>query len=183
MRYTNRMARDRGSTLVAFARQCIRQELGGPRAVPPDDGWANEPGATFVTLRWPSGTLQGCIGNLDFDRPIAIDVAQNAVAAATRDPRAKPLILGDVDRLAVELSILSPLEAIESEGDIRVGVDGIVVSWRERRATFLPAMWSQLPNLETFMRELLRKAGLPREVPRHDLTLHRYTADRYVDSP
>lgn len=175
------MARDRGPTLAAYARQCIRQELGGPKASSLEDSWAHERGATFVTLRWPSGTLQGCIGNLDFDRPIAVDVSQNAVAAATRDPRAKPLALADVDRLAVELSILSPLEAIRSEADIRVGIDGVVVSWHAQRATFLPAMWREMPDLRIFMRELAHKAGLPSHVDHNELTLHRYTVERYVD--
>lgn len=181
MRYTNHMARDRGSTLAAYARECIRHKLGGPQAIAPQDTWAGELGATFVTLRWPSGALQGCIGNLDFDRPIAVDVAQNAVAAATRDPRSKPLVLADVDRLAVELSILSQLEPIASQTDIRVGVDGVVVSWRQRRATFLPVMWGQLPSLETFMRELEHKAGLPPNLDRTELTLHRYTVEHFVD--
>lgn len=176
------MASDRGATLAAFARQCIREELGGPKAIAPGDAWATELGATFVTLRWPNGALQGCIGNLDFDRPIAVDVAHNAVAAATRDPRSKPLALADADRLVVELCILSPLETIDSESDIRIGVDGVVVSWHERRATFLPTMWHQLANLQTFMRELEHKAGIPHDVHRREVTLHRYTVQHFVDS-
>ena len=174
---------DRGQTLVKFARARVRQELGGPVAPPPDAPWASARAATFVTLRWRDGELQGCIGNLDADRTIVADVASNAVAAATRDPRGERFELSDVDDLAVELSILSPLEPIASEADIRVGTDGVVLLWRDRRATFLPVMWKQLPDLGTFMHELERKAGLPRNVDRSELQLLRYTAEHFVDPP
>jgi hypothetical protein len=133
-----------------------------------------------VTLRWRSGDLQGCIGSLEPDRSIVDDVAHNAIAAGTRDPRTKPCVLADVDDLHVELSILSPLEPIASEADIRVGVDGIVLVHQARRATFLPVMWERLPDKQTFLAELRRKAGLP-----HDFTgqvqLMRYTVDHFED--
>ena len=170
---------ERGPALVAFARARVRQELGGPTAVVPDEPWANELCATFVTLRWRDGELQGCIGNLDPDRTIVADVASNAVAAATRDPRGDPFELADVDDLEVELSILSPLEPI-AEADIRAG-DGVVVVYRGRRATFLPVMWEQLPDRARFMRELDRKAGLPRDVDRGELQFMRYSAAHFVD--
>jgi AmmeMemoRadiSam system protein A len=171
--------RPRGPALVQFARARVRQELGGPLAIVPGDPWASELCATFVTLRWRDGELQGCIGNLDADRAIVLDVASNAVAAATRDPRGARFELADVDDLAVELSILSALEPV-AEVAIRIG-DGVVVEYRGRRATFLPVMWEQLPDRATFLRELDRKAGLPREVDRDELVFSRYTAEHFVD--
>jgi uncharacterized protein len=172
---------ERGRALVQFARARVRQELGGPVAVPPDAPWGREPCATFVTLRWRDGTLQGCIGNLDADRTIVTDVAHNAVAAAMRDPRGQRLVLADLDQLDVELSILSSLEPIGSTAEIRVGTDGVVLVHRERRATFLPVMWKVLRDLETFMRELEKKAGLPRDLDRAELRLWRYTAEHHRD--
>src|SRR5439155_10261861 len=102
----------RGETLVRWARARLRQELGGPRATPPDAAWCEDRGATFVTLRWRDETLQGCVGHLEPDRPIAVDVAHNAIAAGLHDRRGAPLALDGVDDLDVELSILSPLERI-----------------------------------------------------------------------
>ncbi len=43
--------------------------------------------ATFVTLE-KHHHLRGCIGMLEAVRPLVIDVAENAFAAAFRDPRA-----------------------------------------------------------------------------------------------
>jgi AmmeMemoRadiSam system protein A len=169
-----------GDVLVKYARATLREALGGPAAVRPTGAWCEEPGATFVTLRWKGGGLQGCIGSLEAERPILDDVAYNAVAAGTRDPRTKPCTLEDVDKLDVELSVLSPLEPIASPADIRVGTDGVVLVHEFRRATFLPIMWERLPDLPSFLGELRRKAGLPRDFA-GEVQLMRYTVDHFED--
>jgi AmmeMemoRadiSam system protein A len=169
-----------GHVLVRYARERLREALGGPAATRPFGDFYDAPGATFVTLRWKSGDLQGCIGTLEADRAIVDDVAHNAVAAGTRDPRTKPCVLADIDKLHVELSILSPLEEIASEADIRVGVDGIVLFAAGRRATFLPVMWPRLKTVKIFMAELRHKAGLPRDYA-GEIQLMRYTVDHYED--
>ncbi len=169
-----------GELLVKYARESLRAALGGPTAAKPSGAWCDEPAATFVTLRWKSGDLQGCIGSLEPDRPIVEDVAHNAIAAGTRDPRTTPCKLADVDHLHVELSILSPLELIASEDDIRIGTDGVVLVHEFRRATFLPVMWERLRDKRTFMGELRRKAGLRRDFA-GEVQLMRYTVDKFED--
>ena len=172
---------EHGMVLVKYARERLREALGGPPAERPTGAWCDERGATFVTLRWKSGDLQGCIGSLEADRPIVDDVAYNAVAAGTRDPRTTPCKLADVDKLNVELSILSPLEPIASEADIRIGIDGIVLLQDHRRATFLPVMWERLPTVKMFIQELRHKAGLPRDFA-GQVRLMRYTVEHFEDN-
>jgi AmmeMemoRadiSam system protein A len=169
-----------GPELVRFARAHLAEMLGGPKATRPVGDWCKELGATFVTLRWRSGDLQGCIGTLEADRAIVDDVAHNALAAGTRDPRTRPCTLGDVKDLHVELSILSPIEPLASQAEIRVGTDGIVLHASGRRATFLPVMWERLPTTDRFMGELLHKAGLPRTYA-GEMRLERYTVDKFED--
>jgi AmmeMemoRadiSam system protein A len=169
-----------GPELVRFARAHLTEKLGGPKATRPTGDWCRELGATFVTLRWRSGDLQGCIGTLEADRTIVDDVAHNAFAAGTRDPRTRPCRLVDLQHLHVELSILSPLESIGSEADIRIGTDGIVLHAGGRRATFLPVMWERLPTTDVFMAELRNKAGLSRSYA-GDARLERYTVDKFED--
>lgn len=171
---------EHGPTLVRYARERLREALGGPRATPPDGDWCTKQGATFVTLRWRNGQLQGCIGSLEAHRCIVDDVGSNAVAAGTRDPRTQACKLDDVDKLDVELSILSPLSPLASEADIRVGTDGVVLIADYRRATFLPVMWERLRDVATFMAELKYKAGLPRNFD-GDVQLMRYTVDKFTD--
>jgi AmmeMemoRadiSam system protein A len=172
---------EHGPELVKFARARIEQELGGPIAQPPDGAWTAEKAATFVTLRWRDGGLQGCIGTLEADRPIVIDVAGNAVAAATRDPRGEHLVLDALKDLDVELSILSPLERVASWDDIRPGVDGVVLIYRGRRGTFLPVMWETFPAKVTFLAHLENKAGLPLGYDPAQLEIWRYTATKFED--
>jgi AmmeMemoRadiSam system protein A len=172
---------ERGTALARYARETIGEILGGPAAARPEAPWSDELGATFVTLRWRDGDLQGCIGSLEAYQPIRDDVASNAVAAATRDPRNTRMELDDLDDLHVELSILSPLEKLASDREIRIGIDGIVIAYAGRRATFLPIMWEQMPTLEVFMTALKRKAGLPRDLSNDALQIWRYTVEHHTD--
>ena len=88
------MLRDEeGQLLCTYARQCIAEALGGPPAQPPTSDTLQCEGATFVTL-YRSDVLHGCIGSLEAHQPLLQDVADNAVSAALRDPRATPLLLG-----------------------------------------------------------------------------------------
>jgi hypothetical protein len=179
--------RERGRALVQWARACVREACRGPTATPPNASWCAELGATFVSLRWRRGDLQGCIGTLRPVRSIVNDVAHNAIAAATRDARGVPLALADVDELDVEVSILSPLEPITAASEaamraaIRVGRDGLVLEHAHRRATLLPTMWDRLADLDTFLAALKRKAGLPRDFWSDDVRMSRYSTERHVD--
>jgi AmmeMemoRadiSam system protein A len=174
--------RDRGKTLVRWARASLCEKLGGARAARPDAPWSNDLGATFVTLRWHSDhRLQGCIGSIEPRRNIVDDVAQNAIAAGTADPRTDPLVsVADVGSIDVELSILSTLEPT-TLGEIREGTDGVVFTWGGRRATLLPSMWDRLGTTAEFMAALEKKAGFPSGRARSDVRLFRYTVEKHVD--
>ena len=100
-----------GSSLLTLARNAIGQRFGvgeQPVAAHPS---LQEPGATFVTLT-QQGQRRGCIGSLEAHRPLAADVAENAVAAAFRDPRFPPLSEDELARTRVEVSLLEPAEAL-----------------------------------------------------------------------
>ncbi|MFO1020682.1 MAG: AMMECR1 domain-containing protein [Planctomycetales bacterium] len=78
-------------------------------------GVMREPTATFVTLRMQGelrgvqGELRGCMGNLTADRPLVEDVAENAFAAAFRDPRFPPLLEMEFRKTHIHLSCSAPL--------------------------------------------------------------------------
>jgi AmmeMemoRadiSam system protein A len=178
---------ERGPTLLTWARKRLAHKLGGPPASRPSAPWCSELGATFVTLHWKDGHLQGCIGSIEPRLPIVDDVEHNVIAAACHDPRGRRIDLGDLDALDIELSILSPLEPIEFHDEtsalaaIRPGVDGIVLGWQGERATFLPSMWSRLPGVREFMQALKTKAGLQENFWRADVKLWRYAVDRHSE--
>ncbi|MBA2538053.1 MAG: AmmeMemoRadiSam system protein A [Deltaproteobacteria bacterium] len=177
---------ERGATLARFARGCVRERLGADRIAPPDAAWCNELAATFVTLRFRTGALQGCVGTIRAHRKIVDDVAYNAVAAATRDLRGINLTLRDVDQLDVEISILSALEEIaqgtEAEMWSRIAVgDGVVLEDATHRGVLLPIVWERVPTVEAFAVALKQKAGVPSTYWSDDMKLWRYTVEHHVD--
>lgn len=142
--------------------------------------------ACFVTLTL-HGELRGCIGSLEAYRPLAEDVSENAFAAAFRDPRFPPLSSGERRGIHLHVSVLEPAQplTVSSEADLlaqlRPGVDGLVLEEGARRATFLPSVWTSLPDAGQFLRALKRKAGLPEDYwpkPGQDtLRFARYTVE------
>jgi len=95
---------DQKQRLLKLAKQAIEHGLatGSALAVnlsdyPPE---LREPLATFVTLR-KSGRLRGCIGTLAAVKPLVADIAENAYAAAFRDPRFPPLEAAELAHLDI----------------------------------------------------------------------------------
>jgi AmmeMemoRadiSam system protein A len=140
-----------------------------------------QPGAAFVTLRL-DGRLRGCIGQLVATEPLVNCVADRARAAALDDPRFPPVTPGELPFLEVEVSVLADPEPFDVESydelirTVRPGVDGLVVEASGHRATFLPAVWDDLPSQTEFVDALWRKAGLrPGDWPK-GIRMSRYTA-------
>ena len=139
-------------------------------------------GASFVTLEI-NKQLRGCIGTLEAYQPLIQDIAQNAYAAAFRDPRFLPLTAEEYLNLSKHISILSkPVKmSFTSEEDllkqIRPGVDGLILADRGYRGTFLPSVWESLPQPELFLQHLKLKAGLPEDYWSETLTVERYTVE------
>jgi AmmeMemoRadiSam system protein A len=177
----------RGAELLRWARESLREALGGRVATAPSAPWAQEQGATFVSFHWPDGGLQGCIGSLEPHQSIVDDVARNAVAAGLRDPRGRWLELVDVDQLDVDVSILSPLEPLVAATEagakalVRPGIDGLLIEARGRRGTLLPVVWESLPEVDDFFHALKQKARLPLDYWGDDVRLWRYTVELHRD--
>lgn len=143
-------------------------------------------GASFVTLN-KRGRLRGCIGSLEARRPLVLDVQQNAVAAALRDPRFPPVRPEEVDDLSIEISVLSLPEPLEYDGvedlfaKLRPGVDGVVIERGWHRATFLPQVWEKLPDERQFLERLCLKAGLPADAYRGDVDIFTYQVQEFEE--
>jgi hypothetical protein len=176
-----------GLSLLTIARNAIGRHFGEEaRALAPHPELAN-PGATFVTLT-QNGQLRGCIGSLEAHRPLATDVAENAVAAAFRDPRFPPLASEELVRTRVEVSLLEasqPMDFIDEADAIarlRPGIDGLILTHGQRRATFLPQVWESLPDPRRFMAQLKLKAGLPADFWDEQISLARYGVQKWKET-
>jgi MEMO1 family protein len=140
--------------------------------------------ATFVTLN-VRNQLRGCIGSLIAHQPLVADVAGNAQSAAFKDPRFKPVTLDEYQNIDFHISVLSapePLDITSREELItrlRPGIDGLILEENGRKATYLPSVWDQLPEPESFVSELRRKAGLRANDWGTNTTVHRYTTEEF----
>jgi len=132
--------------------------------------------------------LRGCIGTLEAHRALIADVRANAVAAAFRDPRFKPLEQHEFDAIRVEVSVLSAVElvACRDEDDafaqIRPGIDGVIFEFGHHRSTFLPQVWEDFSDSRLFFGHLKRKAGLPPDFWDPAVKLSRYTVVKWRET-
>ena len=148
--------------------------------------WLAHNAAVFVTLT-RAGTLRGCIGSLAAHRAVGLDVTENAVAAALRDPRFAPVTAQELPALKVEVSLLTAPQPMEfvSEADalaqLRPPFDGVIFEASGRRSTFLPQVWEQMPAPHAFLAALKEKAGLPAGYWGADVRLSRYRVAKFSE--
>lgn len=177
-----------GPVLLSVARGALLEEFGGEISTEPPADWLEERAASFVTLHL-AGELRGCIGTIQAHRSLWQDVRANAKSAAFRDPRFPPLGESELDRVVLDVSLLSPLAPIEfvSETDllaqIRQHEDGLLIEHGSHRGTFLPAVWHQVASPDEFLRRLKNKAGLESEFWSADLRIFRYTTRSWSELP
>ncbi|MGB5103721.1 MAG: AmmeMemoRadiSam system protein A [Steroidobacteraceae bacterium] len=138
--------------------------------------------ASFVTLTI-GGELRGCCGTIEPRRALALDVWRNAQVSAFDDPRFPPLAAREWAQVDLEIAVLSPLERVEAPGEEHLlqtlvpGQDGLVIAWRDRRATFLPKVWEHLHEPRDFLARLKAKAGWPADFWAADVQVWRYRTE------
>ncbi len=153
--------------LLQIARDTLEQSLENDLQWRPDlDALPKRlraPGACFVTL-YTDGALQGCIGSVESEIPLAHDVAKNAISAAHNDPRFPSLKATELDRTSIEISILSPLKEIFFRdidhliAQIRPGEDGIMMERGWNRGLLLPQVWEKITDPYEFLTHIALKA-------------------------
>lgn len=166
----NFFSREQGELLVKLARQTISARFNpGSTEEQLIKGLADpafqEKRGTFVTLKI-NGQLRGCIGTISGQEPIIAGVRRNALNAAFNDFRFRPLQENELDKINIEVSILSEPQHLDYTDSadliarLRPGVDGVILKLGSNSATFLPQVWEQLPETEAFLSHLCTKAGL-----------------------
>jgi len=166
-----RLSSEEQATLLSHARDALTAHLSAePRPSLPANQLTESlesEAACFVTLN-QEGHLRGCIlDSFAPHEPIYENVARNVVLAATADTRFPPVTLAEVPSLQIEISILGkPYPVAFSSPDefassLRPGIDGVILTTAHGSSTFLPQVWEQLPEPETFLVELCLKHGAP----------------------
>jgi AmmeMemoRadiSam system protein A len=130
----------------------------------------------FVTLR-THGELRGCIGVPEPVSPLFQAAQECALSAARSDPRFFPITQVELPDVKIEVSVLSPLEAVESIDSVVIGVHGLLLNHQGRRGLLLP----QVPvehgwDRESFLEQLCRKAHLPATAWKEGAMIRRFSA-------
>jgi len=180
------LPQEAGEILLPLARAAIAGQLGAPHAASGDAEWLRGIGASFITLK-QQGKLRGCIGTLQAHRPLRTDVEANAVAAAFRDPRFKPLERHEFDAVRVEVSVLSSIESVtfrdedDALAQLRPEIDGVIFEYGHHRGTFLPQVWEDFHDPRVFLGHLKYKAGLPPDFWDAAVKLSRYSVNKWSE--
>lgn len=139
------------------------------------DGLNAESGC-FVTIK-QQGKLRGCIGNFVSDKPLYLLVQEMAISAATRDPRFYPMKPPDLESFELDISVLSPLEKIDSLDVIKVGRHGLYIIKNSSHGVLLPQVATEYGwDRETFLKHACLKAGLPENAWQKECDIFIFTA-------
>jgi AmmeMemoRadiSam system protein A len=162
--------------LLDLARAAAHAAVGSMPPPPLDTAALPEalcrPGASFVTVR-VAGALRGCLGSLEAHAPLYADVRGHAAEVVCHDYRFAPVTPAELSELDVEVSVLSAPQPLAYAGpadlprQLRPGVDGVILAYGARRATFLPQVWETVPDPEQFLARLCQKLGLSAQAWRH----------------
>jgi len=169
--------------LLVLARETIKKYLAtGERECPPSARpvFAEKRGV-FVTLH-RDGELRGCIGYPLPYKPLGEAVVDNAIAAATEDPRFPAVTAKELPELDIEISVLTIPQKADGPDQVRVGRDGIIISKGFQRGLLLP----QVPveqgwKLEQYISYGCRKAGLAQDEWKRGVQIEVFQASVFAE--
>ena len=169
--------RDEPHPLVNLARAAIASHLSGKPLLQPDlDKYNSEPAGAFVSLK-KGERLRGCIGTLQPVRQsLAREIIDNAVSAATKDPRFEPLTLEELEDITISVDVLSEPESVSGLEDLDPSKYGIIVKSGWRKGVLLP----DLPGITTAEEQIRiarQKAGIGEG---EEVELQRFEVRRYT---
>ena len=127
----------------------------------------SEKRGVFVTLHDRDGELRGCIG---FPMPVYslnTAIVEAARSAAFHDPRFPPLEEDELEKIEIEISVLTIPQEIkvshpnEYLDKIKIGEDGLIIQGAYGSGLLLPQVATENNfNAETFLNCLCQKAGM-----------------------
>ncbi len=164
------------AAIEAYVRQ--RKRIQPPRELPLE---MQARAGVFVSLHLPDGELRGCIGTIEPVRDnLAEEIIENAISAATRDPRFPPVAPEELDTLDISVDVLTepmPIDSIRDQDPKKHGliVQSLKNSWK--RGLLLP----DLEEIDTAEKQYhytrVYKANITN--PAEPVQLYRFEVKRY----
>ena len=130
---------------------------------------------TFVSLK-KRGELRGCIGTIEPLRDnLAVEIVENAISAASKDPRFQPVAEEELAELTVSVDILSVPERVTGPGDLDVRRYGVIVRSGVKRGLLLPDI-EGIASVEEQLSVARKKGGIGES---ESVELYRFVVERY----
>jgi len=186
----NELNEEQKKYLLKLARDTVELYVKEGKKLEPetDDLELKKNKGVFVTLE-KGGQLRGCIGHIQPIQSLYLDVRDNAINAAVHDPRFSPVGKDELDKIEIEVSVLTTPELIEVNSPeeylekIQASIDGIIIDYKGRGATYLPQVWEMLPDKEEFLSHLCEKAFLPGDCWKEkEVKIYRYRVVAFKES-
>ena len=129
----------------------------------------------FVSIK-KRGELRGCIGTfLPSKDNVADEIIQNAISAATSDPRFSPVDSTELPELEYSVDILSLPEEVKNSEELDPKRYGIIVKNGNQRGLLLPDL-EGVDTVDEQIRIALMKAGISSD---EQIELFRFEVKRY----
>lgn len=147
---------------------------------PPESLFEGFPGlrrraGAFVSLK-KQGELRGCIGTIEPVRDtLAVEIIENAISAASKDPRFRPVEEDELAVLRVSVDILSAPERVAGPGDLDVRRYGVIVRAGGKRGLLLPDI-EGIASVDEQLSVARKKGGIGES---EHVELYRFVVERY----
>ena len=137
-----------------------------------------EPGAAFVCIH-KGKDLRGCIGMIEARAPLWETIKRMAVEAAFGDPRFCAIAEDELEKIDIEISVLTPMRRIGDLSEIEIGKHGLFIRRGVRSGLLLPQVATEHNwDRKQFLKWTCHKAGLPEEAWKDkDVELYVFSAD------
>ena len=151
--------------LLSAARQSIGSLFDGKKPEEPDYNkypLLKEKRGAFVTLT-ADGKLRGCIGYIVGREPLFQTISSAAIHAAVNDPRFSAVKKSELEKIKIEISILSEFTPIKNYDEIIIGTHGLYLDEGSGGLLLPQVAVEHKMNRDEFLSALCNKAGYYRD--------------------
>lgn len=154
-----------------------QQELKAPANLPED--LLKKKAGVFVSLhKKDSNELRGCIGTfLPTKKNIAEEIINNAISAATDDPRFYPVQAKELNNLNISVDVLSALENVDNIQRLDPKKYGIFIKTGDGRSALLLPDLDGVDTIEQQLQITRQKGGISSD---DKITIFKFTVDRHA---
>lgn len=152
---------EQGKELIKLARKSINSKFSN-QEIKFDDN--SEKKGVFVTLHtYPDNELRGCIGFIEPVYKLKEAISKAAILSAFSDPRFYPLRKEEIDKIIIEISVLTKPALIKNDylKNIKIGEDGLIIEHKDYSGLLLPQVFTEHKcNAKKALEMTCNKAGL-----------------------